>query len=174
LTLVTQDSADRTQRTDVGLSYDYFLPKDWYLLAAPTFFSSNEQAIQLRFVGKAGIGKFLEHTNRDFWGVAAGFSFNNETYTNETPERQSLELFGGTQSNLYDVGDLSFTGALVIFRSLTESKRWRGDFKFDAKYKFTSHFHVKAGISFDYDNQPAISGNEFVYQFNTSVGWDLD
>jgi hypothetical protein len=173
-TTVDQEDAERTQRTDAGLTFQYFLKRDWYLIIAPTVLSNSEQAIKLRFVGKAGAGKYLKHTNRDYLGIAAGLSFNNETYTNETPERQSLELFSSVGSNIFDVGDFSLTSTLTGYRSLSEKDRWRADFNFDAKYKFTPDFYLKAGVSFNYDNQPAISGNEFDYQFNTSIGWELD
>lgn len=173
-TTVRQDSAANTQRTDAGLNYYYFLPRDWYLIAAPTFFSNNEQAIKLRFVGKGGAGKFLKHTNRDYLGVGSGVSYNSEIYTNETPKRKSVELFATIGTNVFDVGDFSLTSMLNVYKSLTEKGRWRGDFNFDAKYKFTSDFYLKAGVSLNYDNQPAVSGNELDYQYNTSIGWELD
>ena len=168
-----QDSIAATKRTDAALSYKYFLQHDWFLGTSVSFLSNTEQALKLRTTGKLGAGKLLVHTNRTYWGVGAGLSFNNESFSNETPGRNSLEAYFGTELNLFDIGDLSLLSNWYVYPSLTESRRWRSDFQFDAKYDFLEDFYVKAGTTINYDNKPAVAGKELDYVFQFTVGWEL-
>jgi len=168
-----QDSVDATKRTESGASYTYFLPGDWYLNAALNSLSNTEQALKLRFTGRAGIGKFIVHTNRSYFGVGGGLSFNNETFTNGTPKRTSLEGYLGTEANLFDIGDFSLLSNLYVYPSFTESGRWRSDFKLDTKYDLPLDFYIKLGITINYDNRPAETGKETDYVYVFSVGWSL-
>lgn len=169
----SQDSVSETKRLDAGITYKYFLPKDWYLLAAPSFLSNTEQALKLRTTGKLGVGKFLVHTNKAYWGMGGGLSFNNESFTNGTPKRNSLEAYAGTELNMFDIGDLSVLSSLYVFPSLTESGRFRSDFKLDTKYDLPLDFYLKLGLTLNYDNKPAAIGKETDYIFTFTIGWEL-
>jgi hypothetical protein len=168
-----QDSVDATKRTESGASYTYFLPRDWYLNAALGTLSNTEQALKMRFTARGGIGKFIVHTNKSYFGVGGGLSFNNETFTNTTPGRTSLEGYLGTEVNLFDIGDFSLLSNLYVYPSFTESGRWRTDFKLDAKYDLPLDFYLKFGITINYDNRPAEAGKETDYVYVFSVGWSL-
>ncbi len=177
-----QDETEDIQRNDFGIGYRYFLPKDWYLSADLNFLSNTEQSLDLRTVGKLGAGNYIVHSNRAYWGVGAGVSFNNETFrfkgisdTDSTSTNQSLEGYIGTELNLYDIGDLNlFTGA-TLYPSFTEPGRVRLDFNFDAKYDdlFIKDFYIRAGLTLNYDSQPPIAGKEVDYVFTTGFGWEL-
>ncbi len=169
----SQDSVDATRRQDAGITYRYFLQRDWYLLVSPTFLSNTEQALKLRSTGKIGAGKFFVHTNKSYWGVGSGLSFNNEKFTNGTPKRQSLEAYTGTELNIFDVGDLDIFSSLFIYPGLTESGRWRYDFRLDTKYDLPFDFYLKLGLTLNYDNRPAIAGNETDYVLGFTIGWEL-
>ena len=169
----SQDSVETTKRMDAGVTYKYYLQKDWYLLVAPSFLSNTEQSLKLRTTGKLGAGKFFTHTNKAYWGAGGGLSFNAETFDNGTPGRKSLEAYGGTELNLFDIGDLNLFSSLFIYPSLTESGRVRTDFKFDAKYDLPLDFYVKLGLTVNYDNQPAVTGNETDYVIGFTIGWEL-
>jgi hypothetical protein len=168
-----QDSVAETKRTEAGASFTYFLPRDWYLLAALNTLANTEQALKMRLTAKLGGGKYLVHTNRSYWGLGAGFSFNNESFTNGTESRSSVEGYLGTEVNLFDIGDFSLFSNLYVYRSLTESDRWRSDFKLDMKYDLPLDFYVKFGVTLNYDNQPAVSGKETDYVYVFSIGWEL-
>ena len=168
-----QDSVAETKRTEAGASFTYFLPKDWYLLAALNTLANTEQALKLRFTAKLGGGKYLVHTNKSYWGVGGGGSFNNETFTNGTSSRSSMEGYLGTEVNLFDIGDFSLLSNLYVYKSFTESGRWRSDFKLDTKYDLPLDFYIKFGITLNYDNQPAVVGKETDYVYVFSIGWEL-
>ena len=170
----SQDEIADIKRTDGGIGYKYFLPKDWYPLASVDFLSNTEQNLKLRTTGKVGFGKFVIHTNHSYWGFSGGANYNNENFSIDSiPSRKSWEGFLGTEVNLYDIGDLSLMTKIFAYPSFTESGRWRSDFNFDAKYEmpFDDDFYIKMGITFNYDNQPAEVGKEVDYVFHTGFGW---
>ena len=105
----SQENVATTKRIDAGVSYKYSLPKDWFLAASATFLANTEQALKLRSIGKGGAGNYLVHTNTSYWALSGGLSFNNESFTNGTEGRNSLEAYAGSELNLFDVGDLSCT-----------------------------------------------------------------
>ncbi len=169
----SQDSIASTIRKEGGINFRYFLEKDWYILPEGSYLSNTEQALRSRITGKLGAGRYLAHTNKSYWGLIGGLSFNNENFTNGTESRNSEEAYAGTELNLFDTGDLTLFSNLYIYPSLTEKGRIRSDFKFDVKYEFAHDFYVKGSVTYNYDNQPAIQGNESDYVFSFSIGWEL-
>jgi hypothetical protein len=168
-----QDSIAATRRNEAGINYIYYLPDDWYLMADGNYLSNTEQALNARYTGKLGAGKFLVHSNRSYWGVGGGMSINLESFTNGTPKRSSAEAYAGTTLNLFDTGDLSLLSTFYVYPSLTESGRVRSDFKVDTKYEFAQDFYLKFNLTLNYDNRPAVAGNETDYVYGLSLGWEL-
>lgn len=168
-----QDSIADINRTEGGISYRYFLPKDWYPIVSLDFLSNTEQKLQLRTTAKLGMGKYAIHTNRTYWGFTAGANYNNENYSDDTPDRKSWEGFLGTELNLFDIGDLNLFSKLTAYPSFTEAGRWRADFNFDARYEmpFDDDFYIKLALTFNYDNQPIEGATDFDYVFHTGFGW---
>lgn len=169
-----QDSIAQTKRIETNIDFKYFLQHDWFLLASLNFLSNTEQALKLRTTGKLGAGKFIVHTNKSYWGLGSGLSLNNESFTNNTSGRNSLEAYVGSELNLFDTKDLELFSTLYVYGSLTESNRWRSDFKLNLKYDLPWDFYIKPGFSLNYDNKPAIKGNETDYVFTFAIGWELD
>ena len=167
-----QDEVDPIRRGDGGISFRYYLPKDWYALASINFLSSTEQKLNLRSTGKVGIGKYLIHTNQTYWGVAGGLNVNNEDYTTNENDRNSLEGFFGSELNMYDVGDLNLLARAVVYPSFTESGRWRIDLGTDVKYDLPYDFYVRFGFNLNYDNRPVEGAGETDYTFQFGVGWE--
>lgn len=168
-----QDSVKEIKRTESGAAFKYFLPKDWYLSTSINTLSNTEQALKMRLTGKLGAGKYLLHSNKAYLGVGGGLSLNNETFTNTTPKRTSLEGYLGAEANLFDIGKLSLLSNLYVYPSFTESGRWRTDFGLDTKYDLPLNLYLKFGVTFNYDNRPAVVGKETDYVYAFSVGWKL-
>jgi hypothetical protein len=169
----TQDSIEPNRRTDGGINGKYFLQDDWFLAMAISFLSNTEQALKLRSSGSAGGGKFLTRTNKAYWAVGSGLSFNNETFFNATPARKSLEVYAGMELNLFDIGDLNFFLKPAVYYSLTEAGRWRMDLKSDLKYDLPKDFYIKTSLTLNYDNRPAEIGNTTDYVWAVTFGWEL-
>lgn len=174
-----QDDTEDIDRTEAGISHRYFLPKDWYTLISIDFLASTELNLDLRTTAKMGMGKFLVHTNKSYLGIAAGGNYNNENYFSDTtstesvPNRQSMEAFLGAEYNMFNVGDLDLLTSLTTYPSLTESGRWRIDFKIETRYEmwFDDDFYIKLSYSVNYDNQPPEGATEMDYVFATGFGW---
>lgn len=168
-----QDEIQDNKRKDGGITFKYFLPHDWYPMASLDFLSNTEQQLQLRTTGKLGIGKYIIHSNHLYWGFSGGANYNNENYSVDSiPDRKSWEGFIGTELNMFNTGDLSLLTSILAYPSITESGRWRTDFKFDAKYDLPLDFYIKLGLTVNYDNQPAPGSPETDYIFHTGFGWE--
>jgi putative salt-induced outer membrane protein YdiY len=174
-----QDNTDNIDRSEAGINSRYFLPKDWYPLVSIDFLSSTELNLNLRTTAKLGMGKYVVHTNKSYWGFAAGANYNNENYftdsaaTEPIPDRQSMEAFLSTEYNMFNMGDLDLLTGLTAYPSLTESGRWRVDFKIETKYEmwFDDDFYIKLTYSLNYDNQPPEGATDLDYIFTTGFGW---
>jgi hypothetical protein len=168
-----QDEVDIIRRQNGTITFKYFLPKDWYPLASSEFLSNTEQNLQARYTGKAGLGKYIIHTNQVYWGFSAGANYNSENFSVDSlPDRKSWEGFIGTELNMFNTGDLSLLTNAIVYPSFTESGRWRTDFKFDFKYDLPLDFYIKLGFTLNYDNQPAPGTSETDYVFHTGFGWE--
>jgi len=169
-----QDESEPIRRIDTDLSYVYLLPKDYFIPLTVVMLKNTEQDIDLRVVSKAGYGKYLIHNNKKYWGLASGLSFNNERFTETTEANKSLELFLGSDLNLYDIGDFSIQSKVNFFPSLTESKRIRADFSVDTKYDLPLDFFIKLSFIYNYDNKPKPGASKDDYVFQTTFGWKLN
>jgi hypothetical protein len=169
-----QDDVDPIKRWEGDLTYRYYFPKDWYLFSQISFLSNTEQKLDLRSMGKLGAGNFIIHTNVSYWGLLGGFSFNNEKYSTELTNDQSLEGFAGTELNLYDIGDLNLLVNLTAYPNLTDVGRWRADFNFETKYDLPLDFYIKIGFSLNYDNRPVEGAVATDYVLTTGFGWEFD
>lgn len=167
----TQDDTERVQRKDGGVNFNYFLPRDWYIPISVSFLSNTEQKIDLRLLGKAGIGKYVIHRNDAYWGFSVGANANYEDFDDEMGGTTSYEGFFGTELNLFDIGDLSLLTRAVGYPSLTDSGRMRADFQFDAKYDLPLEFFIQLGVTVNYDNRPTEGAPETDYIFQTTFGW---
>lgn len=168
----SQDDAEAIDRTEGGFSFQFFLPKDWYLVASTNYLSNTEQKLALRTLGKFGVGKYFIHTNNVYWGGGLGLSYNNERFSNENPDRNSMEGYFGSQLNLFDLGDISLMTTLVAYPSFTEGGRWRVDYNFNGNYDLPLDFFISLGFSLNFDNRPVADASRTDYVFQTTFGWE--
>jgi hypothetical protein len=168
-----QQNAEDIKRSDGGITFKYFLPHDWYPMASLEFLSNTELKIELRTTNKLGIGKYVIHNNKSYWGFSLGANHNAENYSDpEIPNRESWEGFLGTELNLFNMGDLSMLTQLVAYPSFTESNRWRTDFNIDTKYDLPLDFYIKLGYTLNFDNRPAEGSPQSDYVLHAGFGWE--
>ena len=173
LLISTQNNVDPTQRLDVSMGYSYFLQDDWFLPVQLKFLSNTEQLLQLRSTALAGIGRYVLHSNRVYLTFSTGLVYSNERFLSEEPNRRSAEAFLATEVNLFNIGDLNLLSSLYAYPSITDDKRFRLDYKFDAKYDLPLDFYLKAGVTFNYDNQPTAGAAQLDYVLQTTLGWKI-
>ena len=169
----SQDSVADINRMDANITFNYFLPQDWYVFYSNDFLKNDEQKLALRSTSKLGIGYYLVRTNAIYLGLYGGAAANVESFTeNASPDRQSGEAFAGLELNMFDIGDLSLLTNITGYPSLTESGRFRLDFKFDLKYDLPLDFYIKTGTTVNYDNQPVAGAGTVDYVIQTGIGWE--
>lgn len=170
----TRDDAGTVDRTDASVAYQFFLKKDWFPLAEINWLSNTEQNIKLRTVTRVGMGKYITRNNQMYWGVQAGTSYNNESFSGpDASSQNSLEGFVGSEFNMYDMGDLSLLTKVIAYPGITESGRFRFDGHLDLKYDLPLDFFIKLGVTVNYDNKSIVSNGAYDYIFQTSFGWEL-
>jgi len=169
----SQDDVEDIRRTDIIANFTYFLKNDWFALFTQEFLQNDEQLLALRATSKTGMGKYLIHSNSSTFGLSGGAVWNNETFTDETPSRNSAEAFLGVQLDIFDMGDLNLFTSAIGYPSLTEKGRFRADFKIDLKYDLPHDFFITLGYTHNFDNQPIEGAAENDYVFQTSIGWEL-
>ncbi|MCG2460244.1 DUF481 domain-containing protein [Flavobacteriaceae bacterium F89] len=172
--LSSQDSVADTKRIDANIGAKYFLKHDWYALLSADFLSNDEQKLKLRSTTRAGMGKYLVHSNRTYLTTGGGLAWNNEQYTTpDQSDKNSLEVFVGIGYNMFDFDDISLNTNLVAYPSLTEGGRLRSDFSFDIKYDLPLDFFIMAGFTYNYDNRPVEGASRVDYVIQTTFGWKL-
>lgn len=166
-----QEEVADIQRKDAAITFYYFLPGDWYIPVSVTFLSNTEQKIDVRLLGKIGLGKYMIHTNVAYWGFSAGVNVNYEIIEDEIEGTASWEAFIGSELNLFDTGDLSLVTRVVVYPSITESGRIRTDLSLDLKYDLPYDFYIQVGYTLNYDNSPVEGVPDGDYVFQTTLGW---
>jgi len=174
--ITTQSEGPNTNRTDGSVSYNYFLPKSFYLPVSVEYLKSSEQQLNSRWTGLVGAGYYIIRTNQKYWGMSGGFTYNLENYAqpDSTPDyllKRSVEAYIASNLNLFDIGDFSLYNTVKVFPGLTEAGRWRVDLGIDTKYDLPLEFYIKVSFYMNYDNQPVEGGSELDYTLQTGVGW---
>lgn len=168
-----QDNAASIKREEFSLTSKRFLYNQWYAYANYSYLLSTEQGIASRQNPNFGSGKFLIVSNKLFLVCALGVSYNIEQYFDQSFDKESTELLGLVQFEMFNFKDFDLSTELTFFPSLSEKKRFRTDYNFTLKYDLPLDFYVKGTLNLNYDNQPAVKGNDLDYVFSTGFGWEL-
>lgn len=168
----TQDSTEAIKRSDGVLNYRYHLPRKWYLISTLSMLSNSEQKLDMRYNAQQGLGLFILRTNSAYWGGKLGANRNVERYNNETDDRNTWEAYFGTEIELYDIGDFSFSTNIMFYQGITEYKRQRVDASLDLKYDLPFDLYIRIGTSVNYDKIPADGADEYDYVLQTGFGWE--
>lgn len=168
-----QSNTDEIHRTDANVVFKYFFKKNKYLLYSAEYLANSEQEIDIRLTNKLGVGNYFVHNNRMYFALGAGAAWNKEDYFNNENNRNSAELFGAAELNIFDFEDFSLLSSLYVYPSLSESKRIRTDFKIDLKYDLPLDIFIKLGLTYNYDSKPVENTSKDDYVLQTTLGWDL-
>ena len=169
-----QDDADKTKRTDANLELIRILPRKWYLLGDVSFLANTEQALDGRVSPSISFGKFLISSNKLYLGLSVGLTYNIEDYVDESLNKTSSEAVISASFNMFDFEDIDLKTGIEFYSSLSENRRIRVDYDIILKYDLPLDFYIKTGFTLNFDNQPAIEGNDFDYIFTSGFGWEFD
>lgn len=169
----TQDAVADIQRTDMGATFRWSLPKGYFAAIDASFLSNTEQLLDLRSSIQPYVGNYLARNNSMYLLVALGSASTREDYSTDDPVRTSIEGLMALELNLFDVGDIDLLLSSKAFPSFTEEGRWRMDHRFDVKYDLPLDLYVRAGLTLNYDNRPVTGAVETDYVVQTALGWEL-
>ena len=170
----SQDSVAETRRVDANLEVLRILENDWFISGEIGFLRNTEQALDGRISPSLGVGNLVVNNNKMYVGLSIGLNYNIEDFVDNSLNKNSAEAFFGANINMYDFEDLDLTSGIRLLPSLSEKGRFRTDYDIKVKYDLPLDFYISAGLTFNYDNQPAIEGNQFDYIITTGFGWSFN
>jgi putative salt-induced outer membrane protein YdiY len=161
-----------TRRTEVTGDYRYTISGRWFSLANARFLQSDELELNLRSTIGGGFGNYLVRNNRWTFSALGGLAWTNENFKDPTLEdANNAEAFTGVELNAFDIGAVDIISSFSLIPSLTDSGRYRFNFRTDFKWEIFNDFFFRVGFSDDYDNRPVGDAPNNDYVFSTSVGW---
>jgi len=169
-----QDSVENVKRIDAMLEAIRILSKKWYMLGDVSFLSNTEQALKGRVTPSLGLGRFIKTTNKLYFGVTIGATYNIENYDDVSLNKTSSEAFLGSIFNMFDFKDFDLNTSVKFYTGLSEKGRVRTDYDITIKYDLPWDFYIKTEFTINYDNQPAVSGTELDYIFTSGFGYKFD
>lgn len=169
-----QDSVEKIRRKEANIGLARLLGRKWFLVGNVSYLSNTEQALKGRYSPSLSGGRFLVSNNKIYLGIGLGLVYNIENYDDATLDKTSSEGLIRSNLNMYNFDDFSLTSSLQIFPSLSENGRIRTDFDITFSYDLPLDFYVKLQFTLNYDNQPAVSGNEIDYFFSSGFGWEFN
>lgn len=163
-----------TSRSDANLNFRHLLANNWFAIANVEWLNSDEQQINLRTTGAAGIGNFLVRNLKMMFLVYGGAAYNNEDFANQEEDNlQSMEAFIAGQYDLFGVEDLNLLTNFVVYPSLTEKNRIRAMYKLDLARDLIYDFEAKLGFTLNYDSNPPNDAEKSDYVVSLTLGWTL-
>ncbi|MBN4048408.1 DUF481 domain-containing protein [Flavobacteriaceae bacterium AH-315-O20] len=169
-----QDDIADVNRMDSEIAFNYYLKNDWFAQISGVYLSNDDQKLKLRSIYKAGAGYYFIHNNKMSFGASGGLANTKESYLDDTPIKNSAELYLGVGFNKYDIGDLSILTSAILYPSISEKGRYRSDINLDMKYDLPLDLYIKMSLTYNYDNQPIEGASKDDYVYTTSFGWEFN
>lgn len=167
-----RDNTERIERKTMSITSQRYL-KQWYISADVSYLQSTEQGIKNRISPTAGVGRLLVVSNKLYWIIGTGLTYNIEDFFDSQLNKRSTEMQLLTQFDMFNFENINFSTKVVGYPSLSEKGRFRVDYNFVLKYDLPFDFYIKAEFTLNYDNQPAVVGNFADYVFSSGFGWEL-
>lgn len=177
-----QDNTEPIRRVDGSVTGDYLLKNGIFFGARLNFLSNTEQQIKLRTTGVLGAGYYIFRSNTLFWNAFLGAAVNIERFdevanaegiAGSASERESMEGVVGSELSVFDLGEFGVNTSIYWYPGITEGNRNRIDYRLDTTYNIAKGFYIKAGVTLNYDSQPAAGGADSDYILLTGFGWSL-
>ena len=170
----TRDDAPETRRLDAKWAMQFILQRNWFVSGSVAFLRNTEQALDGRWSPSVGVGRLPISTNKLFLAISTGFNLNIEDFVNDAENRTSAEVFFDASFNMFDFSDIDLLTEVRLYPSLTEQGRFRTDYDLTLKYDLPWDLYIKIGFNLNYDNQPAVEGNQFDYIISSGFGWKFN
>ncbi len=168
------EDESRVRRVEFMGGYGYFLRNRWEFFGMAKFQKNEELGLKHRFLGGAGLGRYLIHTHKNFLLVMGGLAVNRERYYNRPGTEHHLEGVLGFSFRRFIFGDFEneITSILIFYPNLSEGGRYRIDFDTSFRHKFSNDFYIKLSLYENFNSHPPTSNySKNDYGFVSSIGF---
>jgi hypothetical protein len=170
----SQPTAPSTERADVYLTLEKYLPDRYYREGLLVFSTNRELGVDLRTLLGGTTGRYLRRSGQSEWRAGLGLAVLSE----ERTDGSSLQSVEGVLTTTFRVfrldtpkTDLEFT--LNVLPSLTESGRWRGGGALDLRKEFVKDLFLELSLWGAFDNQPTTGSATSDWSVVTSLGYSF-
>ena len=177
--LSSRNSSPRAFRNVLNASYTHFLKLRWHALGFGQLEQNDELGLDLRANLGGGVGRYILQSNRTILSAIGGLTTNREQYITEPEVQNSLEAFAGISYDFFIHGDLGadISTTFTVFPSLTESGRFRAEFRFRYEQEIVTDFIIVLSGWYSYDSKAPTGSAGTVsqddYGLVTSLGWEF-
>jgi hypothetical protein len=175
-TLSDTGAEKSSQRINGTLEYTRLWQNRWLTNGILNLTRNDELGIDLRTWLGVGGGRIVAQSNESALIVDAGLALSRENVAGGNASEDSLEAYGRIRWDWfhYDFPELDLASTFIVFPSLTESGRVRGDFDITFRWEFIEDLSWRLSFydSFDSNtNDPEAASND--YGVNTSLSWEF-
>jgi len=180
--MVVEEIHESSKRQNLNFSYDRHFDNRWFATGLMGFERNDELGLDLRTSFGGARGRFLAQTNRHTLSLLGGLVLTREEIDgeNQPPGAEltldGVEAMGGIRADWfrYDEPEFDFSMEFILFPSLTESGRIRGELDTSIRWEIVSDFFWGFTLYHSYDSEPqGVDANKVDYGVTTSVGWSF-
>ena len=170
---VTDTDSDITRSSKIDLTRSVWTNReDTYRVVLGAYESNDELAVDYRFSGGGGLGRYFIDTQYSTWSGVVGLQVITEKSV-LGDKQDSVEAILNTEYSIYKYStpELHFKINFSLFPSLTESGRLRGNSDIKFKWEIVEDLFWDITAFGSYDNKAA-EDTQFDYGITTGVGWN--
>jgi hypothetical protein len=171
--ITRQEQAEDQNRQEIRLSHQRLLADRKFRSLLAGFEVNEAIGLNRRIYGGGAFGRYLVKSNRHWLNGAAGLIATVEQ-TVAREETFSLEGVLGGSWRYFRYADPARTldTSLALFPSLTESGRWRGDFRSTFRLELVRDLFWSMEFYYNFDSKPIdADAQKTDYGITTGLGW---
>ncbi|MEM1410944.1 MAG: DUF481 domain-containing protein [Pseudomonadota bacterium] len=173
--ITRQAGADDQNRQEFRFAYQRILTAERFRSFLGGYEANDAIGLRSRLYGGAAIGNFFTKTNRNWWNGQVGLIATRET-TIEGEKTENIEGILSTRWRYFQFAtpERSVDTNLSVFPSLTDTGRWRADFRTTFKLELIVDLFWSMEFYGTYDSDPIDEGAEKSdYGVTTALGWSF-
>lgn len=173
-TMTKQPDDTDQKRSQLQVAHQYALPNNRFKALLGNVETNESLGLDFRVYAGGVFGNYLIRRSDGWLSVAYGLVGIQEDFSDGTSQT-GLEGIGNVTVNYFRFADpeRSLTSRLTVFPSITESGRFRSDFRTTFKLEFIDDLFWSMEAYYQSDNEPSQGAAKSDYGITTSLGWSL-
>jgi Protein of unknown function, DUF481 len=145
-----------TDRDKLAFTYQWLRPNRNFWAGLGSLERNEELGIDARLEAGGGFGRYLRQTSISEFSAIVGAVATQEWVTGAENSQQSIEGVLAANWHVYRLVGMttSLSTQAVLYPSITESGRYRGQFDVTLRKELVKDFYIDISAYYDYDNQP--------------------